>query len=81
LHRGAVDRHGDFLDAGCANGLLLETLVAWYAEKEIAIRPHGVDVGAYLAEQGYAVAGRASAPNVSLAWIDKRQGEDPCPSK
>ena len=149
----AVDREGDFLDAGCANGLLLETLAGWCAEKGIPIRPHGIDfvaalvelararhpehagsfevanaftwqprrrydfvraslecvqerdrpefvrrllehavapegrlivchypgageplidVGAYLAECGYAVVGRASAANVSLAWIDKR---------
>ncbi len=149
----AVDRDGDFLDAGCANGLLLETLAGWCAEKGIAIRPHGidfvprlvelararhlahagsfevanafswqprrrydfvrlsiecvqerdraefvrrlleravaaegrlivchypgaseplVDVASFLAALGYTVAGRASAPNVSLAWTDRR---------
>jgi len=46
----AVDRDGDFMDVGCANGLLLETLVGWCAEKGIAIRPHGIDFVAKLVE-------------------------------
>jgi SAM-dependent methyltransferase len=148
----AVDRDGDFMDVGCANGLLLETLAGWCAEKGVKIRPHGVDfvaalvalarerhprhagsfevanaftweprrqydfvraslecvqerdrpellrrlfdravatggrlivchypdrgeslvdVGSYVERLGYAVAGRSSASNVSLAWTDK----------
>lgn len=39
----AVDRDGDFLDVGCANGLLLESLLRWLQPKGIAIQPHGVD--------------------------------------
>lgn len=39
----AVHRDGDFLDMGCANGLLLESLIRWAAEGGIAIRPHGID--------------------------------------
>jgi ADP-ribose pyrophosphatase YjhB (NUDIX family) len=39
----AVHRSGDFMDVGCANGLLLETLVAWCAERGIALSPHGID--------------------------------------
>ncbi len=159
----AVDRDGDFMDAGCANGLLLETLSAWCAEKGVSIRPHGIDlvaalvglararhpahaasfevanvltwqprrrydyvrtslecvqprdrpelvrrllehavapdgrlivchypnageplidVGDFLARLGYRVAGRASAPNVSLAWIERAAQEGrACPSK
>lgn len=158
----AVHRDGDFMDVGCANGLLLETLAAWCAESGFAIRPHGVDfvaplvalararhpehadsfevancfiwtprrrydfvraslecvqprdrpeflrrllalavapggrlivchypnagealidVAATLAQLGYTVAGRASAPNVALAWIDKPAEERACPSK
>lgn len=38
-----VPRAGDFLDIGCANGLLLENLIAWSAERGIALTPHGID--------------------------------------
>jgi SAM-dependent methyltransferase len=40
----ALDRSGSFLDIGCANGLLLESLVAWGAEHAVAIDPFGLDV-------------------------------------
>lgn len=39
----AVHRDGDFLDVGCANGLLLESLIGWAAERGIGLRPHGID--------------------------------------
>ena len=39
----ALERDGDYLDVGCANGLLLETTMAWCAERGVTIRPHGVD--------------------------------------
>src|SRR5262245_50598135 len=39
----ALHRDGDFLDVGCANGLLLESLVAWAAEIGLTLRPHGLD--------------------------------------
>jgi SAM-dependent methyltransferase len=39
----AVDRDGDLLDVGCANGYLLECLVAWARERGRAIVPYGVD--------------------------------------
>ena len=41
----AVDRDGDFLDVGCANGYLLECLVKWAGEKGITLTPYGVDQG------------------------------------
>jgi SAM-dependent methyltransferase len=39
----ALHRSGDFLDIGCANGLLLESLTAWATEAGITLRPHGLD--------------------------------------
>jgi SAM-dependent methyltransferase len=39
----AIHRDGDFMDVGCANGLLLETLIGWAAERGHAIRPYGID--------------------------------------
>ncbi len=39
----AVNANGDYLDLGCANGLLLESLVGWCADRGYTITPHGVD--------------------------------------
>jgi SAM-dependent methyltransferase len=45
LRRGTVvagiDRDGTFLDVGCANGLLMESVVEWAAHR---IEPYGVDL-------------------------------------
>jgi len=46
----AIDRDGDFLDVGCANGLLLEDIVRWAASAGHAIVPHGIDLGTVLIE-------------------------------
>ena len=41
----AVQKSGTFLDVGCANGYLLECLVAWAAtERGIRLLPFGVDI-------------------------------------
>ncbi|MDJ0786035.1 MAG: class I SAM-dependent methyltransferase [Myxococcota bacterium] len=47
----AIDHDGDLLDVGCANGLLLESLVAWCATKGVALRPHGIDFSWELVER------------------------------
>ena len=39
-----IDRDGTFLDVGCANGLLMESVRAWAAERGHRIEPYGVDL-------------------------------------
>lgn len=39
----AIDRDGSFLDVGCANGLLLQTLPVWLLGTKVTIQPYGVD--------------------------------------
>jgi SAM-dependent methyltransferase len=45
----AIDRGGSFLDVGCANGLLLESLTAWCAAGGHAIEPHGLELSELIA--------------------------------
>ncbi len=59
---GAFDRDGTWLDIGCANGLLMETLTQWTAEKAVRIEPYGLDLSARLAD-----AARARLPH----WADR----------
>lgn len=58
----ALDRDGTFLDVGCANGYLLETVSAWAAEKGVEIEPYGVDIAPELVE-----IARARLPE----WTDR----------
>jgi hypothetical protein len=46
----AVERSGTFVDIGCANGLLLECLIAWATERGVVIEPHGIDLVPELVE-------------------------------
>jgi SAM-dependent methyltransferase len=39
----ALDRDGTFLDIGCANGFLLESVVSWTAARGLRIEPFGLD--------------------------------------
>lgn len=41
----AITTDGELLDVGCANGFLLECLVAWSRERGIHLTPYGVDAG------------------------------------
>ncbi|MGH3489691.1 MAG: methyltransferase domain-containing protein [Actinopolymorphaceae bacterium] len=45
-----IDRDGTFLDVGCANGLLMESVRAWAGESGFTIEPYGVDLGPRLVE-------------------------------
>ncbi len=45
-----VDRDGIFLDVGCANGLLMESLAIWAADDGHALTPYGVEISAVLAD-------------------------------
>ncbi|MDQ3765970.1 MAG: GNAT family N-acetyltransferase [Actinomycetota bacterium] len=39
-----MDRDGSFLDVGCANGLLMESIVRWTKERDLTIEPFGFDL-------------------------------------
>ena len=45
-----IDRDGTFLDIGCANGLLMESVVVWAAEDGHSIEPYGLDISTKLTE-------------------------------
>src|SRR5688572_10955388 len=41
---GPIVRDGSFLDIGCANGLLMESVVAWAREDGYRVEPYGLDI-------------------------------------
>jgi SAM-dependent methyltransferase len=45
-----IDRDGSFLDIGCANGLLMESVAAWAREDGRRVEPFGIDISRKLAE-------------------------------
>jgi SAM-dependent methyltransferase len=45
----ALERPGTFLDVGCANGLLMESVARWGAQRGLAIEPYGLDIAPELA--------------------------------
>src|SRR6202050_3053973 len=47
----AFDRAGTWLDVGCANGLLMETLAAWVAARGHCIEPYALDLSERIAER------------------------------
>lgn len=46
-----IDRDGTFLDIGCANGLLIESIVAWAAERGRRVEPYGLDLSERIAAE------------------------------
>jgi hypothetical protein len=82
-----IDSDGTFLDLGCANGPLMESVVEWAAERGHRIEPYGVDLAPGLAQLapsspvlddlGFVVGGSSSAKDNSMdatAWIDVDPG-------
>jgi hypothetical protein len=47
---GAFDHDGSWLDVGCANGLLMETLTTWAREKRLRLEPYGLELSPRIAE-------------------------------
>jgi SAM-dependent methyltransferase len=45
-----IDRDGSFLDIGCANGLLMESVAAWAREAGHRVEPFGLEISEKLAE-------------------------------
>jgi SAM-dependent methyltransferase len=39
-----IEQAGSFLDIGCANGYLLESILRWTAERGLVIDPYGLDI-------------------------------------
>jgi hypothetical protein len=46
-----IGHDGTFLDLGCANGLLMESVQRWCAERGLAIEPFGLDISPGLVER------------------------------
>ena len=44
----AIERDGSFLDAGCANGLLMESMVRWAWARGLTVEPFGLDMSSRL---------------------------------
>jgi hypothetical protein len=45
----AVPRSGTFLDVGCANGLLMESVRNWCGERGLVVQPYGLEISPELA--------------------------------
>lgn len=69
----AIDGDGTFLDVGCANGLLMESVAAWCAERGLAVEPYGVDISPELAE----LARRRLPPWAGRIWAGNAAGWRP----
>jgi SAM-dependent methyltransferase len=46
----AIDRDGTFLDVGCANGFLMESVREWGAEDGYDVQPYGLEISPELGE-------------------------------
>jgi len=65
----AVNEDGAILDIGCANGMLLTSLLEWARERGLQLTPHGLDAGAHLvAEARKRLPGFADNIHLGNAW-------------
>ena len=72
----AIQRDGSFLDVGCANGFLMESVQRWAAVRGRRVEPHGLDISPELADLARsrlpAWAGRIHTGNV-VTWQPPRR--------
>jgi SAM-dependent methyltransferase len=61
----AIDRDGDLLDVGCANGYLLACLFAWAKDQGRALVPYGVD----FSERFVELARQRHPAHTSHFWV------------
>jgi hypothetical protein len=47
----AFDHDGTWLDVGCANALLMETLCGWAADRNVRVEPYGLELSRRVAER------------------------------
>jgi 2-polyprenyl-3-methyl-5-hydroxy-6-metoxy-1,4-benzoquinol methylase len=47
----AFDHDGTWLDVGCANGLLMETLCRWAADRKVRVEPYGLELSQRVAQR------------------------------
>lgn len=47
----AIHRDGTFLDVGCANGLLMESVAVWAHEEGCRVEPYGLELSPAIAEE------------------------------
>ncbi|GAB3306708.1 methyltransferase domain-containing protein [Epidermidibacterium keratini] len=64
---------GTFLDVGCANGLLMESVAEWAGERDVAIEPYGVDISEALVS----VARRRLPQWAARLWVGNAATWDP----
>jgi SAM-dependent methyltransferase len=67
----ALHRDGTFLDIGCANGLLMESVASWGRARGLSIEPYGLEIASEIAASAQARlpgwAGRVHVGN-ALGW-------------
>ena len=69
----AIPADGTFLDVGCANGHLMETLTAWAVEDGLAVEPYGIDISPALAD----LARRRCPQWADRIWTGNAMGWEP----